>query len=136
MSLQSTLNNFFSGNLNLFDGAEEKYELTKAHYDSFLSHDFARQGELCINDLIYLAEITQYKKESLSEMTVENREIAKGVIIKGLGELPFKPVGYEVRENSIVVCWYVVPFYPAPDPGELPGQNIMLDEFDRPRDDD
>ncbi|TYS18051.1 hypothetical protein FZC78_09495 [Rossellomorea vietnamensis] len=70
--------------------------------------DFAVLDDVnTLKNLMAFAEVTRYKERLLADMTVEERDEVTKRIIKNLDEFHVKPVGYEIKKDSIVVAWYL-----------------------------
>ncbi|OXS60820.1 hypothetical protein B0G93_10797 [Bacillus sp. V-88] len=60
-----------------------------------------------LKNLTAFAEITRYKETLLADMAKEERDEVTHQIINHLEEFEVKPIGYEIKENSIVLAWHL-----------------------------
>lgn len=76
--------------------------------DSNDKNDFAVLDDVnTLKNLMAFAEITRYKETLLVDMTEEDRSEVTQRIINNLDKFHVKPVGYEIKQDSIVVAWYL-----------------------------
>jgi len=60
-----------------------------------------------LKNLMAFAEITRYRETLLVDMTQEERDEVTKKIISNLDKFDVKPIGYEIKEDSIVIAWYL-----------------------------
>ncbi|MCA0151352.1 hypothetical protein LCD52_21870 [Rossellomorea vietnamensis] len=71
-------------------------------------NDFAVLDDVnTLKNLMAFAEITRYKETLLVDMTEKDRNEVTQRIINNLDMFHVKPVGYEIKKDSIVVAWYL-----------------------------
>ena len=127
MQLINHIQNCYRGNLTLLEDAEEQYardgDLDKkerslmAVYpfgdevsDSNGENDFVVLDDVnTLKNLMAFAEITHYKESLLAEMTQDERNKVIELIINNLNKFEVKPIGYEIKGDSIVIAWYLNP---------------------------
>ncbi|MFK9091713.1 hypothetical protein [Bacillus salipaludis] len=125
MLLINHIQKCYRGNLTLLEGAEEQYtrngdlgekeKSLMAIYpfgdevsDSSGENDFAVLDDVnTLKNLMAFAEITRYKETLLAEMTQEERNKVIELIINNLNRFEVKPIGYEIKQDSIVIAWYL-----------------------------
>lgn len=116
---------YYKGNLSFFDDAQEQYK----HLGSVLDKE-KRLMEICpfgdeINDsngenvfavlddvntlknVMVFAEINRYRETLLADMPEDERRKVTRLIINNLDKFHVKPVAFEVKEDAIVVAWYL-----------------------------
>ncbi|MGC7929585.1 hypothetical protein ACP3VS_13265 [Lysinibacillus sp. VIII_CA] len=126
MSLLEHIQKNYKGNLKLLDEfkkqdevflkASEKEEDLIELYDFGigLQKDFNLEKEydviqniISLKNVMVFAEINRYKKRLLMDMKEQERKETVQLIINNLHGLGMEPVGYEIRENKIIVAWYL-----------------------------
>lgn len=127
MQLINHIQKCYRGNLTLLEDLEEQYArkgvLDKKErssvavypFENEISNSNGENGFAVLDDvntlknLMAFAEITHYKESLLVEMTQSERNRVTELIINNLNKFEANPVGYEIREDSIVIAWYLNP---------------------------
>ncbi|OAS83106.1 hypothetical protein [Metabacillus litoralis] len=126
MSLLKHIQKIYKGNLKLLDEfkkqdevflkAPEKEEDLIELYDFGigLQKDFNLEKEydviqniITLKNVMVFAEINRYKKKLLMDMKEQERKETVQLIVNSLDGFGIEPVGYEIRENKIIVAWYL-----------------------------
>lgn len=121
MTVSNNIKRFYKGNLTLMDVPKEfynnygdTYEKEKmvlsrrdCSYNDFLNDDESAATERIglFKNMIAFAEIITYKGRYLRSMSSSEREEAIKGIISDLPYLYEAPVGYEVKDASVIVCF-------------------------------
>lgn len=85
------------------------YDLFGVEFDDFGEKDeFAVLDDVStLKNLMAFAEITRFRETLLVDMEQEEREKVTEKIINNLDRFHTKPIGYEIKEESIVLIWYL-----------------------------
>lgn len=122
MSLEKLVQRYYRGNLTLFGDAQKQYEslgnVEEKESRSIIADDLESSNG-CENDfwvldnvnplknVMVFAEITHYKRCPLADMEEEERNNTIQFLIDNLDKFDVKPVGYEVKNDSLVIGWYL-----------------------------
>lgn len=125
MSLIENVQKFYKGNLTLLEGIQEQYEDSlnsrgdEIHLveDTPISDDLSSSGGegnfkvlddvSILKNVMVFAEITRFKRVLLADMEKGERDGTIQVIIDNLDKFDVRPVGYEIKEGSLVIGWYL-----------------------------
>ncbi|SDM42679.1 hypothetical protein [Sediminibacillus halophilus] len=144
MSLEKLLKRYYSGNftwLQIEDAKKEEYKNSLKKEEEFVSlYEFGNElkmdfwheddevnpleGIIAFKNVMFFAEINRYGTKRFTEMEEQEKRTTIELIITNLDKLEMKPVGYEVKEEGIVLAWYRSPIM---DPYTLFNRAITLE---------
>ncbi|MGS0433390.1 hypothetical protein ACU8YK_00265 [Bacillus paranthracis] len=126
MSLEKHIRKNYKGNLTLLDEskrsnevfceASEKEEHLIDLYDFGieLQRSFKIEKEyevlqniISLKNVMMFAEINRYKKTLFVDMEEQERKKKIQLVVDNLAKFDKKPVGYEIKDNVIIVAWYL-----------------------------
>jgi hypothetical protein len=125
MKIVEQVQGYYKGSLTFFDDVKEQDEsldrvmkkeqrLMDLHpfgdelSDSNDESDFAVLDDVnTLKNVVVFVEINRYRETFLSDMQEKERDIVIRLMIDNLNRFHVKPVAYEVKEDSIVVGWYL-----------------------------
>ncbi|WP_112182538.1 hypothetical protein [Paraliobacillus zengyii] len=115
---------YYNGKLTLINNIQGEYEQEEISikekrlmntsqfgdepYDSIDEEEFAVLEDInTLKNLMAFAEINSFKEILLVDMTENERYEVTQRIINNLDKFHVKPVGYEIKKDSIVIAWYL-----------------------------
>jgi hypothetical protein len=126
MSLENHIRKNYKGNLTLLDDSKRSdeifYEAAEKEEHLIDLYDFGielqrnckiekeyevLQNIISLKNVMMFAEINRYKKTLFVDMEEQERKKKIQLVIDNLVKFNKKPVGYEIKEDVIIVAWYL-----------------------------
>ncbi|MGW6190585.1 hypothetical protein ACWFRC_07520 [Bacillus cereus] len=125
MKIEEQAQKYYKGNLIFFDDAQEQIERFGSinQKEEWLMNLYPFSDEILyeegdckfavlddvntLKNLMVFAEINRYKETLFSDMDDDERDKTIQLIINNLGDFHVKPIGYEIKYDSIIVAWYL-----------------------------
>ncbi|WP_223553881.1 hypothetical protein [Lysinibacillus sphaericus] len=62
-----------------------------------------------LENVTTFSEVKKYQGKLLIEMDETEHSVVVKNIIDQLGQFDVSPIGYEIKKEAVVLCWYVLP---------------------------
>ncbi|MGW6190583.1 hypothetical protein ACWFRC_07510 [Bacillus cereus] len=118
MSLLNVIQNLYTGNITLFEGAERNYRLIKGVCSNENHLDLVEELErsspcptelsITLGDTVDFTEITHFQKNSFCNMSEGIRNEKIDFIVNNFKKFGIEPVGHDVRDCSIIIFGYLL----------------------------
>lgn len=136
METEKIISEFYKGKLVFREDLDKYYENAQKYY----SEETCKKLDQCIGsrkevsekgksnffleNVTTFSEVKKYKGINLADMNAMEHRKAVESIINQISEFDINPVGYEVKKDAVVFCWYVMPVLRA-----FPDYVILLPEY-------
>lgn len=136
MGIKSIISNLYKGELVYNKDSEMYYEKAQEYYseEQCMQFDqyFGARDEVSENgasnffleNVMTFSEVKKYKGIRLADLDEREHKEAVENIISQIHQFEINPVGYEVKKDAVIFCWYVLPFLRA-----FPDYVILLPDY-------